>query len=244
MSVRYAHTALILAGLLFTPQVAFAASTPTPEQTVTEKAASGLHRAVDWAKGRLAEIDATIPVLAADAEKLEGEARTRADDLLTEMRATRDAYQAELDAALATAGEQTQAQIDQAQAALETNWTKFENGIERFFSAAGSDLEARRDVLRARLEARRIAWDEALQDLQDNAAAVTQEQQAAIAAQIAALKVRIEEGRAELDRLGETGNAAWSVFLQGLNETRAVFDETYEGIRQAIEDNKNEPAKD
>ena len=58
----------------------------------------GAHAAIEWARERLLEIDATLATLEEDAGRLRDDASKRADDAIAKLRATRDAYGAKFDA--------------------------------------------------------------------------------------------------------------------------------------------------
>ncbi|WP_146206505.1 hypothetical protein [Ochrobactrum sp. POC9] len=229
LNSRTALALLTLAGLASAPYVVFADQTaPTAVSEQTQDDTRGIHRAIRWAETELAEMDATITALEADASRLQGEARSRADTQIAKLRITRDSYREKLAGAVASAGEKTQGEAERLNNELARDWTAFETQVENYLSAADADFEARRAIFEARVEAQRVAFEAQIEELNRSVVNATDETKAGIEKRVAALNDVLREGRERLARLGEANGAAWSQFVDGLRDARTAFRETYE----------------
>ena len=195
----------------------------------------GAHAAIEWARERLLEIDATLATLEEDAGRLRDDASKRADDAIAKLRATRDAYGAKFDAVLADGRQQTEATVAEARAALEAQWSEFERELEGYFTSINSEIALRKQVFQARAKAEEAYWRQAIADLQASAASAVAERRAGLEARIAALQAVTDGARARLVRLQLAGGETWSALRDGLAEARSVFDKTYEAVRAALE---------
>ena len=223
----------IQAAVLAMPQYAVAQGV----SSTTERQAdpSGAHAAIDWAKSRLSEIDATIVTLEQDARKVDSEARAGANTILQKLRATRDGYRAEIERATADTRETTEARVGEMRAALDSRWSEFERDVEGYFTTVDAQIAVRKAVFEARLKAAQLYWDRAITDLRKSAENMAAEQRAALEARVAELKAQSDAARARLVKLEEAGNEMWSALREGLAEARLLFDKTHDSIRTAIE---------
>jgi len=195
----------------------------------------GAHGAIDWTRERLSEIDATIATLEENARTLSNDARLRAEATLEKLRATRDAYRAEVERALADSQTRTQAQIAESQAALQGRWDAFEQDVEAYFTTVNSEVAVRKAVFEARLQAQLRHWQQAIDDLKASAATVAAEQRAALDARIAELQAQVDAAKARLAEVRQAGDAVWSDLRNSLADARRLFDRTYESVKATID---------
>src|SRR3981189_169081 len=102
---RFLKLAAPAVSLIVLPSVAPALSPPAtmpsaPSGLVLVQAKAdplGAHAAIEWAKARLSEIDATMATLEEDAGKLHDDARKRADEIIGKLQADREAYRARIE---------------------------------------------------------------------------------------------------------------------------------------------------
>src|SRR5215831_12289070 len=118
---------------------------------------SSVHVYLDWAKGRLDEIDATLASLESSAAKLYGGARAKADRAVAGMRQARDSF-GKLMKEQAQAGQETLARSKEA---LDSQWTAFEGSLQAYIDAAGKEIDVQRAAFEARAVAQGKAWQEA-----------------------------------------------------------------------------------
>jgi hypothetical protein len=88
----------------------------------------------DWAETELNAMNAKIATLESKLGQLHGDARTRAESALSEMRTKRDAFQE----TLKKDGTSAQADLSQAKAALDTHLSAFEASAKQALSHTGS----------------------------------------------------------------------------------------------------------
>jgi hypothetical protein len=195
----------------------------------------GAHAAIEWAREGLLEIDATVATLEEDAGRLHDDARKRADEMISKLRATRDAYGAKIEGLLADGRQQTESMIAETRTALEAQWSAFERELEGYLTTINSELSLRKEVFQARLKAEDAYWSQRIADLKASAASVAAERRAALEARIAAVQAEVDAAKARLFRLQQAGGDVWSALRDGLAEARGVFDKTQEAVRAAIE---------
>jgi hypothetical protein len=233
-------------GLLVLPQLASAlppgASGPSrPSQGAAillaqaQPAPAESHPALDWAKARLAEINAAITALEDKSRTLADDARKRADDALRQLRATRDAYSARIDAFVADGRQKTATDLADARAALDARWTAFEDDLGGYFGTAKSDVAARKAVFQARVTAEEAYWRQSIAGLKASAETVAAEHRPAVDAKIAALQADADAGGEKLAALQQDAGDAWSKLQDGLTDARQAFDKDYDAAKAAIE---------
>ena len=194
----------------------------------------GAHAAIEWAKARLLEIDATVATLEEGASKLRDDARKRGDEIISKLRATREAYGAKIDGALADGRQQTESMVAETRAALEAQWSAFERELEGYLTTVNSEIALRKEVFQARMKAEEAYWRKTIADLKASASSVATERRASLEARIAAVQAEADAAKARLAKLQLAGGDAWSALRDGLAEARGVFDKTYEAVRAAM----------
>jgi hypothetical protein len=236
MFLKLAATAV---SLIVLPSVAPALSPPAaPSALVLVQAKAdplGAHAAIEWAKARLSEIDATMTTLEEDAGKLHDDARKRADEIIQRLQADREAYRAKIEGIVADGRQQTESMVADTRAALEARWSEFERDLEGYLTTINSEIALRKAVFQARMKAEEAYWRQAIADLKASASSVATERRAALDARIAAVQAEADAAKARLARLQQAGGDAWSALRDGLAEARGVFDKTQEAVRAAIE---------
>ena len=97
---------------------------------------SSMHFYINWAKERLDEMDATLPVLEAKTAQLRAETRVKADQLIAELRKKRDEFQSTIKKQ-AEAGE---AVWERTKVQLESEWKTFEAELKKYLEAVGQEI--------------------------------------------------------------------------------------------------------
>ncbi len=233
MSLRILAGAAI--GIVAVPAVALALSPSRlmPSTALVAIAAAsaadpvGAHAAIEQAKERLSEIDATISALEADADKLDSAGRQRVHDAVATLRTIRETYRKEIDGVVAQGRQLTADQIAVARTALAAPWTQFERDLDRDVAAIKLDAGQRKALVEARIKAEQAYWQGVMADLKSSATNLTAEQRAAIDSRIARVKARADEAQARLDRLAHAGRSAWSALKKGFVDSRQIFEDTY-----------------
>ena len=187
----------------------------------------GAHAAIAQAQERLAEIDATITVMQAEADHADAAVRQRAHDAVTGLKTIRDTYKKELDGIVAHGRAMTAAQLAVARTALTAPWTQFEQTLDGDVAAIKLGVAARKEIVAARIRAEQDYWQSVIADLRRSATDLSAEQRAAIDARIARITTRAADARARLDRVTVAGQGAWTALKRGLVNSRQVFEDTY-----------------
>jgi hypothetical protein len=86
------------------------------------------HFLIDWAKGRLDEMDATLTSLEGKVGCVQADARDKAAKALAELRKSRDGFQAAAKQQAAA----NEAALTDAKTKLETQWTAFESEVDKY----------------------------------------------------------------------------------------------------------------
>ncbi|HEX4767521.1 MAG TPA: hypothetical protein VH414_14710 [Lichenihabitans sp.] len=222
-------------GIVAAPAVALALSpsplapSPAPIALAAAPAADpvGAHAAIEQARERLSEIDATISALEADADKLDSAGRQRVHDAVATLRTIRETYRKEIDGVVAQGRQLTADQITVARAALAAPWTQFERDLDQDVAAIKLDAGQRKALIEARIRAEQAYWQGVMADLKSSATNLTAEQQAAIDSRIARVKARADEAQTRLTKLAHAGHGAWSALKRGFVDSRRIFEDTY-----------------
>jgi hypothetical protein len=228
--------ALIAQTALFIAPAAFAQDATARSQPAAQDDPSLARQAVEWSQDRLAELNATIAALEKESARLQGEARTRADETLKTLRDRRDAYRAQAEQAVANARSMTDAQVVAAHKSLDDNWIAFQTARDKYLESAKVDLATRRAILEAEVEARQKAWRESINELSAEASKLAADQRAAINARIAALNAQVDEAKTRVGRLQDASTETWETTKKSYADAQQLFFDTYTSIRKSIKD--------
>ena len=109
--------------------------------------ATQTHQFSNWAKERLAEMDATLTSIEARLGALHAETKKQAEKAVSAIRAQRDEFQE------AVRKEQHEwAAWAKAKTALDANWTSFETIVQKYMSEARQNTEQQQATFKARAE--------------------------------------------------------------------------------------------
>lgn len=225
---------LVQAGIAIAPAHAQQQPSSAAAQKAPAAEASTLRQSFDWSQARLAELDAAIAVLEQDLAKRKGDAHAKAATALQELKAKRDAYQAEAAEAAAQARSRSEQELAQARRSLDASWTKAQETKDHYLVVAKTDLATRQELLQAEFDAREKAWKEAIDGLRADAARLSGEQRAAIEPQIEELKASIGKEKSRAARLRDASAQAWTSAKQSYAEAQQNFAKTYASIQESI----------
>ena len=185
---------------------------------------------IEWAKERLAEMDAALASLERGARGAQAAARAKADQALTELRKRRDEYQHAMTKGFeagttAWAGDK---------AHLESQWNRFSAELSKNVDALGKQISVQQSMFRDLAAAQRKAWhdagDELLTAMKDFAA----ERRAGIEGAVQKMKVDASQSEAQLQKLMGVGNESWKALNAALSQSRAAFDHALEAAGDAF----------
>src|SRR5215468_195136 len=167
---------------------------------------SSVHVYLDWVKGRLDEIDATLASLEGSAAKLSGDARAKADRAVADMRQARDTF-GKLMKEQAEAGQETLAQSKEA---LDKQWALFERSYQAYVDAAGKQVDVQRAAFEARAAAQRKAWQEAIDELHKSAAAFAADRRSDLDEAVSQMKTQADAVKVKFDKLYNAKGESWT----------------------------------
>ena len=179
---------------------------------------STIHPYLDWAKERLDEIDATLASFEHSAKKLQADARTKAEKAMTDMRTARDDFQK----SIKEQGQASEAAVASSKKAL------------AFLEATGQQVKEVEAAFRARAEAQRKAWHEAIDKLHKSAKSFADNRRDEIEAAVKHMKVEADAAKARLDKLDKAGGESWAAMKSALTETRAALDKAQQAVHESI----------
>jgi hypothetical protein len=108
---------------------------------------SGMHAYLDWAKGRLDEIDATLATFESNAAKVQTDARTRAESAMADMRTAGDAFRK----SIKEHGQASEATLTRSKEVLETQWRAFEASVQTYLDVIGKQAKEQQAAFLARI---------------------------------------------------------------------------------------------
>ncbi len=194
---------------------------------------STMHVYVNWAKSRLDEMDATLAAFESKVGNLQADARSNAEKALAVMRTKRAAFRDTI-AKDINFGE---AAWTKTQAHLKTDWQAFEANTKAYIHAAGDLAEHQQAAFRARAEAQRKAWHDAVEGIQKATAQFSSERKKDFDAVLKRVHANIDAAKTKLDGLSRAGSQSWSALEKALAETRTAFDHANKTVHEALRRN-------
>lgn len=184
----------------------------------------------DWAEARLAEMSATVTSLQSEADKLQADARKKAQASIAEMVKRRDAFSS----AIKKQGATTADTWAKTKTALESEWKAFETTLQQYFEEAREKTGQQTAVFRASAEAQRKAWQKGIDELQTAAAGLASEQKAQAETAVKRMTADGDAARKKLDAIVHAGAKSWSAYSEALVASRAAFDSATQAAQKAF----------
>ena len=182
----------------------------------------------NWAKERLAEIEATLAALQARVDTLQEEAKKQAEKTIADMRAQQQAFQQ----TIKEQQENSHASWQNLMRGLEANWASFEALVQTYAGAAKKDAEHVQDTFSARANAQIKAWWDTVDQLRGKADSFAAAHRKEAEDALNQLKTAADVAKAKLESQQKAGVESWDAFKTALEETRAAFDKA---TRKVIE---------
>jgi hypothetical protein len=199
----------------------------TQQQTPSS---NGIHFYANWAKERIDEIDATLSSLESKAGEVQAEARTRANQLLADLRAKRDEFRN----TIKKQAESNEAAWINAKTRLESDWTAFEAQVQKYVETFAKQAEQQHALFQARTTAQLKSLNEVTDRLFGDAKEFAAERRAEIDATVKRMKADATARQEKLDKLSRAGSESWAALNAALAETRAAFDRANQAARDAF----------
>ena len=189
---------------------------------------SNIHFYVNWAKERLDEMDATLTSFESKVAEVQGDARDRADKVLSVLREKRDEFRK----VVKKQAEANEAAWTTAQVQLENEWGSFETEAKKYVESFVKHAEQQQETFKLQAAAQLNAWREAADKLGSAANEFAAGRRNEIDAALKRMNADAVAAEAKLLKLGEAGTQSWSVLTAALTETRATFDRANQALRE------------
>jgi len=181
---------------------------------------SSMHFYLNWAKERIDEMDATLASLEAKTSQVQADAKTKGNQLITDLQKQRDEFQASVKKQIEAGDPAWQRTKTQ----LESQWNDFEARVDTYFEAVGERIEQQQATFRDVAAAQAKAWREAVNKLQDAAEKVSAAGRIDIDAAVKQMQRDASEAEARLQKVKQAGSESWTALGAALAESRKAFD--------------------
>jgi len=181
---------------------------------------SNIHFFVNWAKGRLDEMDATLTSLEGKVGGVQADARDKANKVLADLRKKRDDFRD----TVKKQSEANEAAWISAKTKLESEWNVFEVEVKKYVESFGNQIEQQQAIFKLQSAAQLKAWREAANKLGSSAKEFVAERRGEIDAAVKRMNTDATAAEEKLQKLNQAGSQSWSALMAALTETRAAFD--------------------
>jgi hypothetical protein len=191
---------------------------------------SNTHFFVNWAKGRLDEMDATLTSLEGKVGGVQADARDKANKVLADLRKKRDDFRD----SVKKQSEANEAAWISAKTKLESEWNVFEAEVKKYVESFGNQIEQQQATFKLQSAAQLKAWREAANKLGSSAKEFVAERRGEIDAAVKRMNTDATAAEEKLQKLNQAGAQSWSALMAALTETRAAFDRANQAARDAF----------
>jgi len=191
---------------------------------------SSVHVYLDWVKGRLDEVDATLASAERCTTKLYGDARAKADRAVAGMHQARDAF-GKFMKEQTEAGQETLARSKEA---VDKQWALFERSFQDYVKAASKQADVERAAFEARAAAQRKAWQEAIDKLHKSATAFAADRRTDLDKAVTQMKTQADAAKVKFDKLYKAKGESWAALKSALSESRDALDRAYQAAQEAF----------
>jgi hypothetical protein len=188
------------------------------------------HFFVNWAKGRLDEMDATLTSLEGKVGGVQADARDKANKVLADLRKKRDDFRD----SVKKQSEANEAAWISAKTKLESEWNVFEAEVKNYVESFGNQIEQQQATFKLQSAAQLKAWREAANKLGSSAKEFVAERRGEIDAAVKRMNTDATAAEEKLQKLNQAGAQSWSALMAALTETRAAFDRANQAARDAF----------
>ncbi|WP_052699464.1 hypothetical protein [Hyphomicrobium sp. 99] len=131
-------------------------------------------------------------------------------------------------------GQASEAVIAHSKTELQTQWAKFESSVSSFLNATDQQAKEQEAAFRARADAQRKAWKEAIDKLHSSAKNFADNRREEVETAVKHMKVDADAARAKLEKLRKSGSESWAAMQSVLTETRAAWDKANQAVHESL----------
>lgn len=183
------------------------------------------HPHLAWAMWGLDEIEATVASLESKVHKHPDD-RTKAQSAIADLRSARDAFRTSIE----EHRQHNEAPVARPKEALESQWAAFEDSVQTYLQTVDKQVTEQETVFRARADAQRKAWQQAIDNLHNSVASLAADRRGDIEAAVKHLESQAEASKAKLDKLNKAEGASWTAMKSALSETRAALERANQNV--------------
>ena len=191
---------------------------------------SSIHSYLNWAKGRIDEMDAALASLDSRASEVKAEARVKANQIRADLSKKRDEFRD----VVKKQAEANEASWIKAKTQLESDWNAFEAEVKKYVESFGDQIELQQATFKLQADAQLKAWREAAGKFRSAGKQFTAERRAEIDAGAKRMEADAAVAQEKLHRLNQAGAQSWSALMAALKETRASFDRANQAAQEAF----------
>jgi hypothetical protein len=175
---------------------------------------------LNWAKERSDEMNAVMTSLAGKANEIAADSRSKADQLMAELGARRDAFQDQM-RRQAEGGEAAWAET---RARLDAEWNNFQADVKKYIDRFGQQFKQQQATFQDIANAQLHAWREAASSIQSASADLAADHRTKIEAAVQRMKADAATAEANFEKLKKAGSESWAAWNVALAESRSAFD--------------------
>jgi ABC-type transporter Mla subunit MlaD len=189
------------------------------------------HFFVNWAKGRLDEMDAALTSFEGKIGEVQADALDKANKVLADLREKRDDFRD----TVKKQSEASEAAWTSVKAQLESDWNTFEVEARKYVESFGKKIEQQQATFKLQSAAQVKAWREAADKLGNSAKEFAADRRGEIDTVVKRMNAEAAAAEEKLQKLNQAGAQSWSALTAALAETRAVFDRANQAAKDAFE---------
>lgn len=191
---------------------------------------SSIHYYLNWAKGRIDEMDAAMASLEGKIGEIQADAREKGEEILADLRKKRDDFRD----TVTKQAEANEADWIKVKAQLEADWNAFDVGVKRYFENMAEQIQQRQATFKLQGAAQIKAWREATDEFSKAADQFAAERRGEIDAAVKRMNADAGAAEDKLRKLSQAGSESWSIFTKALTETRTTFDRANQAVLDAL----------
>lgn len=189
------------------------------------------HAQIVWAKERLDEMDASLDALQRRVDETRVAARGNLERSINNLRNRRDEFRQ----TMKTAKDVGMAEWTRQGTRLKSQWSEFEDELNKTMEAFGAQVAVRRAVFRDLIAAQQSAWRDAAKSMRSSTAGFARDCRNEIEQVVQSMKANESKAEARLKDMNEAGSESWEAMKGALAKTRSAFDRSIKAAEKAFQ---------
>jgi ElaB/YqjD/DUF883 family membrane-anchored ribosome-binding protein len=194
---------------------------------------SRAHEVLAWGKQRIDELDAVISKLEISAEKLKETTRKDADAALDKLKAARARLRSAVDE-LRSDVAVTKQRVEEIGNVIEGEWIEVESIFQTYLETGKAYVEEVRELVLARVQVQRQAWEASYQDLRARATDAAEKSRAEFDAAVERLSGELEKIKEKFGEVKEIREESWEAVKKEFVDIKAVHERAIQKVKDAF----------